>query len=87
MRRESRVFTHMLFGLALLAPWVLLYLSVANGTRVWLTVLNLLAMYGGLAVRLHGRRTGRTQLVTWGGAGTAGSLALCLVVLSLLQDT
>ncbi|MFJ9405960.1 hypothetical protein [Streptomyces sp. NPDC101393] len=85
LQRESRVFAHVLSGLGLLAPWVLVYLSVTNGTRVWLTVLNLVAVYACLALRMYGRRNDRQRLVTWGGFGAVGSLALCLVVVSALQ--
>ncbi|MFG2135856.1 hypothetical protein [Streptomyces sp. NPDC048650] len=87
MRRESASFTHILFGLALLVPWGIVYLAVTTGTRVWLAVLNLVAMYAGLAVRMYGQRNDRQRLATWGGAGAAGSLALCLVVQSVLQGT
>ncbi|MFD5735675.1 hypothetical protein ACFWIY_23005 [Streptomyces sioyaensis] len=46
--------------------------------------LNLGGMYGGLWVMFRGWRDERGRLVTLGGWCMAASLALCLVVLSLL---
>lgn len=82
--RERGQFTSLLLGGGILAPLVLVGMAVTTGRHLWVTLLNLVGMYGGLVVMVRGWRHDRARLVTLGGGIMAGSLALCLVVMSLM---
>ncbi|MBM4792627.1 hypothetical protein HXP44_11335 [Streptomyces sioyaensis] len=83
--RERGQFTSLLLGGGVLIPLGLVVMSMMSGRHLWLTLLNLGGMYGGLWVMFRGWRDERGRLVTLGGWCMAASLALCLVVLSLLS--
>ncbi|MGW7573994.1 hypothetical protein [Streptomyces sp. NPDC054765] len=82
--RERGQFTSLLLGAGVLIPLGLVVMAVMTGRHLWVVLLNLVGMYGGLFVMVRGWRHDRARLVNVGGWLMAGSLALCLVVLSLL---
>ncbi|WP_310729171.1 hypothetical protein [Streptomyces sp. N2A] len=82
--RERGQFTSLLLGGGVLAPLVLVVMAVMTGRHLLATLLNLVGMYGGLFVMVRGWRHDRARLVTLGGWIMGGSLAICLVVMSLM---
>lgn len=78
-------FTTFLLGIALVAPWLLLFMSIMSGKFLWLTVLDLIGTHVGLVVMLRGYRDDNRALKRWGAGAHAITLLLCLVVLAILQ--
>lgn len=83
--REAGQFSIILLVLGILAPLLLVYLSIATGHHLWVTLLNLVCTYSGLAVVMLGWRHKRRELVNFGTAGMVVSCVACLVTLSLLS--
>jgi hypothetical protein len=83
--QESGQFSIILLVLGVLAPLLLVYISVISGQRLWLTLLNLVCTYAGLAVVIVGWRRKRRRLVNLGAAGMFLSCMACLATLSLLS--
>lgn len=84
--RETGQAGIILFGLAVFAPLLLVYLSITTGLHLWLTLLNLLCVYAGLCAVVLGRRRNRRRLVNSGVLGMVTSFAACLVTLALLNQ-
>lgn len=83
--REAGQFSIILLVLGILAPLLLVYLSIATGHHLWVTLMNLACTYSGLAVVVVGWRRKRRKLVNFGTAGMVVSCVACLVTLSLLS--
>jgi len=83
--RTAGQFRSFLYGLGVLAPLLLVYMSILGGMHLWLTLLNLVCTYAGFAVVILGWRRERRRLVDLGAAGMFVSCVACLVTLSLLS--
>ncbi|WP_329532127.1 hypothetical protein OG568_16465 [Streptomyces sp. NBC_01450] len=59
-------FTTFLLGIALVAPWLLLFMPIMSGKLLWLTVLDLIGTHVGLVVMLRGYRDDNRALKRWG---------------------
>jgi hypothetical protein len=74
-----------LFGIAIVAPWVLLVMSILSGKFLWLTVLDLIGTHIGLLIMLRGYRDNNRRQKRWGAITHAMTLLICFVVLGVLQ--
>lgn len=74
-----------LFGIAVIAPWLLLVMSIMSGKFLWLTVLDLIGTHIGLFIVLRGYRDDNRSWKRWGAITHAVTLLLCLVTLGILQ--
>ncbi|MFE5817360.1 hypothetical protein ACFQ6S_28680 [Streptomyces sp. NPDC056479] len=83
--RTANFLTTFLLGLAVIAPLLLLVMSIMSGKFLWLTVLDLIGTYTGLLIMLRGYRDDNRALKRWGASTHAVTLLLCLVVLAILQ--
>ncbi len=83
--RTANQFVTVLLGMAVVAPWLLLVISITSGKLLWLTVLDLIGTHVGLLVMLRGYRDGNRALKRRGAGTHAMTLSLCLVVLAILQ--
>ncbi|WP_158693124.1 hypothetical protein [Streptomyces viridochromogenes] len=83
--RTAGHFTTILWGLAVVAPWLLFVTSVMSGTLLWLTAFELIGTHVGLLVVLRGYRDGNQDLKRWGAGIHATTLLLCLAVAAISQ--
>ena len=83
--RTANYFSGTLLGIAVVAPWLLFFMSITSGKLLWLTVLGLIGTHVGLLVILRGYRDDNRALKRWGAGTHAITLLLCLVVLAILQ--
>ncbi|MEV6173935.1 hypothetical protein AB0L99_37695 [Streptomyces sp. NPDC051954] len=83
--RTANYFNRFLFGIAVIAPWLLLVLSIMSGKFLWLTVLDLIGTHVGLLIMLRGYRDDNRAWKRWGASTHAVTLLLCLVILAMLQ--
>ncbi|SCK29915.1 hypothetical protein H181DRAFT_02368 [Streptomyces sp. WMMB 714] len=83
--RQAGQFSVVLLTLGILVPLLLLYLSTSTGRHLWLTLLNLVCVYSGLAVAALGWRRERRDLVKVGTTAMVVACVASLVTLSLLS--
>ncbi|MDI9830826.1 hypothetical protein [Streptomyces sp. KAU_LT] len=81
----ARYFSNMMLGIAVVAPWLLLIMSIMSGKFLWLTVLTFVCTHAGLALMLVGYRRDNRSLKRSGATIHVAALLLCLVTLAALQ--
>ncbi|MEU2785011.1 MULTISPECIES: hypothetical protein [Streptomyces] len=81
----ARYFLNMMLGIAVVAPWLLLVMSIMSGKFLWLTVLTFLCTHVGLALVLVGYRRDSRSLKRHGATIHVAALLLGLVALAALQ--
>ncbi|MFE2629487.1 hypothetical protein ACFXDP_16325 [Streptomyces sp. NPDC059374] len=81
----ARYFSNMMLGIAVVAPWLLLIMSIMSGKFLWLTVLTFICTHLGLGLMLVGYRRDSRSLKRYGATTHVAALLLCLVALAALQ--
>jgi hypothetical protein len=83
--RIAGQFRGILLGIALVAPWLLVVMSIMSGKLLWLTLLDLIGTHAGLWIMLRGYRDDNRDLKNRGAWVHAVTLLLCLVGLAFWQ--